>query len=85
MDKLKKLSKCSGRHTSLVTLAIAANSDLTRSSKLLNNELATATNNKDKNNLRNVMDALSRIRDIVRDSQNKKLSNGLVVCSGWCI
>lgn len=83
MQTLNRLSQCRGRHTNLITLAIANNSDLSKVSKRLAHEVSTAANIKDKTNRTNVIAALARIQDVV--SAQKTADAGLAVCCGWCI
>ena len=83
--KLKKLvhelSNYRGRHTELVTVYVPAGYDLNKIIGHLQQEQDTASNIKDKNNRKNVVDALERMIRHLRLFKNLP-SNGLAVFSG---
>ena len=78
---INSLKKYRGRHTELVSVYVPADYDLNKIIAHLIQEQGTANNIKDKNNRKNVIDALERmIRHLRLFKQTPQ--NGLVVFSG---
>jgi len=81
---LKELLACSGSHTSLVSLSLSASDSLIQQTKMLKNEMATASNIKSRVNRLSVLDALGKA--IFQLSKWKSIPpNGLLVFCGNCI
>jgi peptide chain release factor subunit 1 len=81
---LKELLACSGTHTSLVSLALNPSDSLIQQSKMLKNELATASNIKSRVNRHSVEEALGMA--IFQLSTWKSVPpHGLFVFCGNCV
>jgi peptide chain release factor subunit 1 len=59
---IEVLDSSYGAHTSLISLLVPPNTQMTRISKLLTQEVATAVNIKDRVNRQSVIDALKSIQ-----------------------
>jgi len=80
---LKELQACSGSHTSLVSVALRPSDSLIQMSQMLQNELATASNIKNRINRHSVEDALGMA--IFQLSIWKSTPpNGLLIYCGNC-
>ncbi|CAF3523687.1 unnamed protein product [Adineta steineri] len=80
---IQYLSSLRGRGTSLVTIIIPAQSQLSRTTKLLSDESALSSNIKSSQTRNNVQQALSSAQGQLRKyTQNSLPANGLVVYAG---
>lgn len=78
---IKQLKEYRGRHTELITVYLPPSGDLTKLIQTLQDEQGTATNIKDKNTSKSVINALERmIRTLKTFSGN--FTNGLAIFSG---
>lgn len=78
---LEELEKIEGRRTELVSYYIPAGYDLGKVMEHLNYEYSTAQNIKDKTTRQNVMDAIAKIINYLKNFR-KLPDNGLVIFSG---
>lgn len=78
---VNKLKTFRGRHTELVTVFVPAGYDLTKIIQTLQDEQGTATNIKDKNTSKAVINALERMIRTMRTIE-KNPENGLAIFSG---
>ncbi|MCA9495864.1 MAG: peptide chain release factor aRF-1 [Nanoarchaeota archaeon] len=78
---IKQLKEYRGRHTELITVYLPPSGDVTKLIQTLQDEQGTATNIKDKNTSKSVINALERmIRTLKTFSGN--FDNGLAIFSG---
>ena len=80
---IQHLSSLRGRGTSLVTVILPAQSQLSRTTKLLSDEYSLSSNIKSSQTRHNVQQALSSAQNLLRlYTQNSLPANGLVLYSG---
>jgi peptide subunit release factor 1 (eRF1) len=79
---VKELSGAKSPNTNLITLLVAAGTDLKNITSLLVKELSTSQNIKDKNVRKQVGVALNSLLCKIRLINSKSITNGLVLCAG---
>lgn len=83
-EKLTELEELKGTATSMITITVTGNTDVWLINKMITKESATAINIKNKNNRKNVCDALEAISKAM--SNYKKIpATGLCILAGHCI
>lgn len=71
-----------GRHTELISLYIAKDTELSKKTKQIYEWQAKASNIRDKTTRKNVVDALEKIAHFLKTYYTKTPSKGLAVFSG---
>lgn len=79
---VKELNNAKSQNTNLITLLVAAGTDIKNITSLLTKELSTSQNIKDKNVRKQVGVALNSLLCKVRLINTKTILNGLVLCAG---
>lgn len=85
MDTLSQLARSRGHQSSLISLLVPANSkDMTTYVQLVNTELVTANNIKDRTNRKNVINALKQLAETIKKYRAVP-ETGIAFYAGQCV